>query len=174
MRQIWLWGAIEVGRPVGEERFVFHILRKAEDALEGRPRGKAELERVLRSAVLPGTRLVTDSWRAYLHMDWDALEIERKAVSHAHEFVNAEGCHTNRIEAQWSVLKRWLRRRYHGRLPDRDDLYLYLFEFVWRRRVKEPFYAILEAMGANYSGDAPLGKDRQALLAARLAEVDQD
>ena len=170
-RRLWLWGAVE------EEdfsSFPFHILRRAEDAIDGRPRGKAELRRVLSQSIKPGTYLTTDSWRAYLYMDWAALDVQHSAVNHKHEFINEAGDHTNYIESRWGVLKRWLRKQYNGRLPDKENTYLYLFEFVWRQKLagRDVFYGILAAMSRFYGEDLPFGDDRQAWLDAMQAAAD--
>ena len=167
---VWLWGAVESRR--ADPNFVFQILRSPDDAADGRPRGKKELWRCISECIRPGTKLVTDGWRAYTFMPWEELDIEWSFVNHSREFVNWEGEHTNRIEGQWSVLKRWLRERYSGRLPDPNVLYLYLFEFVWRRGRQHPFYDILKAMEVFYGEDLPVGDSRQEFVERCLAAAE--
>ena len=53
------------------------------------------------------------------------------------EIVNARGYSTNAIEAKWSVVKRWIRSKYGGRLPqhnDRRKWRVLLQEFQYRKR----------------------------------------
>lgn len=84
--------------------------------------------------VVPGSRMVTDEWRAYRQV------AERLGVVSVHDRVNhrenfvdpVTGAHTNNIEGLWSVLKRWMRRRglNTGR---RANAELYVGEFLWKR-----------------------------------------
>ena len=37
------------------------------------------------------------------------------------EIVNARGFTTNLIESKWSALKRWIRKRYSGTLPNSNE-----------------------------------------------------
>ena len=167
---VWLWGAVV--STVGSDECVFHILRSPDEAMDGRPRGKKELWRVIQQSIAPGTHLTTDGWRAYTFMPWSDLDIEWHWVNHSQEFINWEGYHTNRIESHWGCLKRWLRDRYGGRLPDPDSMYLYLFEFVWRRKDRNQFEAILKAMETYYGEDLDIGDSRQEFLARMMAEAE--
>ena len=172
-RQVWLWGAV-VSTP-GDVQFVFDLPRHPADAEDGRPRGKKELRKCILAHIAWGSHVVHDSWRAYLYMDWADMGLTHGAVNHRREFVNAIGEHTNRIEATWSVLKRWLRKRHNGRLPQTDDMYLYLYEFVWRRRVGDAFYGMLRALRRLYGDDMPLGVDRAEWLQTRFEQYgDED
>ena len=172
-RQLWLWGAVEEGNT---PNFVFEVLKLPEDAADGRPRGKKELRGVIQRCIRPGTELVTDSWKAYMFMDWHSFDIAHLAVNHAREFVTEAGDHTNNIEAHWSVLKRWLRKRYNGRLPQGEDFYLYLWEFAWRKKINGSSFAmIVGAMAKFYGEELPFGETRQSWIdAMRLAADSND
>lgn len=60
--QVWVWGATVPKQP---DRFLFRVLDYAEDAYEGRPRGKKEILECFRLINIPKkTILVTDGWKA--------------------------------------------------------------------------------------------------------------
>ena len=92
--------------------------------------------------------LVTDSWKGTTAAvkqikddnDWDDDDLRFELVNHSKgEIVNMNGYTTNQIEARWSVLKRWIRKRNDGRLPagkDREGWKLILLEFQWRKRMQ--------------------------------------
>ena len=60
--QVWMWGATVPGRP---EHFLFRVLDHPQAALDGKPRGQAEILDCLRLLNLqPKTIIVTDGWKA--------------------------------------------------------------------------------------------------------------
>ena len=60
--QVWVWGCVDVDDPT---RFFFCVLDAAEDALEGKPRGKEEIKACLLLCGFgdPSVLLTTDSWK---------------------------------------------------------------------------------------------------------------
>jgi hypothetical protein len=133
--QLWLWGAVagDRGYEHGEVAFV------ALDSLD-HPRGRDALQAALLATVRPGSIVIHDDWGAYRALQWSALPFQhgpRNTVNHSKEIKNVFGEHTNHIEAVWSALKRWLRRRGGGRIvTDQMDLSALTWEFVWRRRAQ--------------------------------------
>ena len=128
----WLWGAVsDDGLVSGEVQLL--LLPDANS-----PRGVECLKAALLKCVAPGSIIVHDDWGAYRAMDWTSLPFEhdpRSIVNHSKEIANIFGEDTNAIESVWSTLKRWLRSRHGGRLPQsRATLELDVWEFVWRRR----------------------------------------
>ena len=61
-------------------------------------------------------------------------------VNHSQgEVVNTNGYSTNQIENRWSVLKRWARKKYGGKLPGNKDRVAWtalLEEFQYRKYVQ--------------------------------------
>ena len=70
-QQVCLWGAVLEATETSE--FVFAILRCPEEAADGRPRGKKELNDVIRKSIKPGSHVTSDSWRAYTYIDWNEM-----------------------------------------------------------------------------------------------------
>ena len=84
--------------------------------------------------------MATDGWRgtqaaiAQIRRDrgWPKTAWHHEVVNHsAGEIVNENGFTTNGIEARWSVLKRWVRHRFGGRLPRTND------RAAWRALLSE-------------------------------------
>ncbi|CAE8610168.1 unnamed protein product [Polarella glacialis] len=77
------------------------------------------------------TIIVSDSWSATISSvkafriqkkKWNRFDFHHELVNHnAGEIVNPRGFTTNGIEAVWSVLKRWARKRQGGRMPSHSD-----------------------------------------------------
>ncbi|CAK0869920.1 unnamed protein product, partial [Prorocentrum cordatum] len=94
-------------------------------------RGKQELLENFKELSPPaGVAVVSDKWRgaiaAVKQYRNDAGLTERmlphKVVNHsAGEIANERGFTTNRVELQWSLVKRWIRKRYGGTLPKKAD-----------------------------------------------------
>ena len=65
-------------------------------------------------------------------------------MNHSVEFVNAEGHHTNNIEATWRVVK----SRVPNRARNKDNLQDHLFKHMWRNQNEfNQWCAIIRAMG---------------------------
>ena len=90
--------------------------------------------------------LVSDCWRGTIaavkeyrrEKGLSERQLAHKLVNHSYgEIVNEKGYSTNAIEAKWSVVKRWARKKCGGRLPthsDRRRWRLLLGEFQYRKR----------------------------------------
>lgn len=141
--QLWIWGAVLQGH--SRTHFVFRILKHAEDAYDGRPRGHKEMLQNLRMLGLrKGDIFVSDSWRATVsavkgirqEIGVTPAHLPHELVVHNQgEIVNAGGYSTNAIESKWAVLKRWIKRKYGGKLPshgDRSKWHLLVNEFQAR------------------------------------------
>ena len=122
--QIWIWGAVL--QCSMSTHFIFKILKHPAEALDGKPRGHKEMLENLRSLGLRREDvLVSDKWKATVSsaktLSHD-VPFEHQIVNHsAGEIVNSDGYTTNHIEAKWSVVKRWIRKRNGGRLPNHSD-----------------------------------------------------
>ena len=73
-----------------------------------------------------GTEIMTDELRTYTFLP--ARGFQHRNVNHSREFVSVDGTHTNHIEACFSRMKRFMRRR-DVRLP--SSIPGYLGEFLW-------------------------------------------
>lgn len=117
-----------------------------QDAFQGKPRGHQEMLTNLHLLGLQkNTIIVSDSWKATISAvkafrsskRWTQNDLHHELVVHsAGEIVNPRGFTTNGIEAVWSVVKRWIRRRCGGKMPshaDRTKWRLLLDEFQWRK-----------------------------------------
>ena len=144
--QLWIWGCIIQGHP---GCFFFRILDHASDAFDGKPRGKAEmLVNLHYVGITREVIYVSDSWKGTIaavkqyRIDkrWPASSLRHEICNHSQgEIVNRNGFTTNGIESRWSVLKRWIRKRYGGKLPaykDRNAWRLLVEEFQYRKYLK--------------------------------------
>ncbi|CAK0832927.1 unnamed protein product [Prorocentrum cordatum] len=94
-------------------------------------RGKQELSENFKELSPPaGVAIVSDKWRgtiaAVKQYRNDAGLTERtlphEVVNHsAGEITNERGFTTNHVELQWSLAKRWIRKRHGGTLPKKAD-----------------------------------------------------
>ncbi|KII64972.1 hypothetical protein RF11_05948 [Thelohanellus kitauei] len=63
-------------------------------------RNKPTLKELIRRNIAPGSIIVRDVWAGYNGLE---NEYVREVITHKYEFVNAEGYHTQRIEARWGA-----------------------------------------------------------------------
>jgi hypothetical protein len=63
------------------------------------------------------TIMCSDCWKAYLTVTQLGLGYTHETVNHSIEFVSSQGVHTQRIESEWSVIKRAFKQRGNGRGP---------------------------------------------------------
>ena len=150
----WVWGAVgEDGLGTGD----VYITLLPEDVSS--PRGAPYLRSLLLALVAPGSIVVHDDWGAYRAIDWDKLPFQHEpccVVNHSKEIINIYGFHTNRIEAVWGVLKQWLRKRFHGRLPrDRDGVELAVYEFLWRKKTADTSFEVWVELLRSLQGPEP-------------------
>ncbi|XP_028394432.1 uncharacterized protein LOC114527774 [Dendronephthya gigantea] len=109
----WVFGGIE---NESRKSFIFAVEKRDE----------ATLLPLIKKWILPGTKIVSDCWKAYINLEKHGYV--HATVNHSKEFVNDDGDHTNRIEGHWRQMKVALPT--HGRRKHHYSSYL--AEFVWR------------------------------------------
>lgn len=134
---VWVWGATVQGRP---DLTFFKILEHPKDALEGRPRGKNEILKILHSLGIPsGAILASDEWAGTLaavkqfkkDKGWSDRQLRHESINHSKQLVNEKRFTTNAIEARWSVMKRWAKKLMGGKMPSYSD------RAAWKRLLAE-------------------------------------
>ena len=110
-------------------------------------RDKETLLPIIRAQILPGTRVMSDMWKAY-----DCLQDEgyhHLTVNHRLNFVDPDTlAHTQRIENTWWGVKRSMPRT--GTSVDLFESYLQ--EWLWRQQNKsDPFGNIIEHIADLYN-----------------------
>ncbi|KAJ0169179.1 hypothetical protein K1T71_015304 [Dendrolimus kikuchii] len=107
---------------------------------------------LIQKHVQVGTTIHTDCWRAYNCLsDYGYVH---KQVNHSdpeNPFVGADGIHTQRIEAQWRVVKSFFRTKHFTNMSNFTDL---IIEYLWRRYVikfkKDAFVELVNAIKFVY------------------------
>ena len=95
-------------------------------------RTAATLLPIITQAILPGTTVLSDQWRAYNGIA--ALGYAHNTVNHSQNFVDpATGAHTQNIERSWKAAKE-RNKRHNG--THRTMLDSYMCEYTWRVRQK--------------------------------------
>ena len=93
--------------------------------------------------ILPGTKIVSDGWKAYKQIE--AIEdrnYTHAVVNHSIEFVNDTGDHTNSMEATWRVLKSGIPQKQTPRI-----IQDHLFERMWRsQNIGNTWEALMELL----------------------------
>ncbi|CAN7951070.1 unnamed protein product, partial [Ixodes pacificus] len=117
---------------------------------EDNKRDKAELLKLIKRHVLPGTTIMTDEWKAYSSLP--QLGFQHLTVNHSLYFVDpATWANTQTIESTWRSLKR---HHAHSGGTRHSGYGLHLCEFMWRRemaiRDMDPFLGFLETAAAVY------------------------
>lgn len=134
----WVFGAIE--RDSGRCLMQEVADRKAET-----------LNPIISRWILPGSRIVSDGWRAYGTLaNINGGVYAHDIIVHERHFVDPDNpnIHTQTIESTWMRAKRKLRRQ-HG--TSRELFPSYLCEFLWRNRVHEKHFGnILIAIHSMY------------------------
>jgi len=146
-RQMWVLGG--VCRETGE-----CFLEPCPD----NKRDRATLESLILKRVRPGTRVLTDGWSGYKHLE--KLGFSWDYVNHSEHFRKPEdhSVHTNTIEGKWFVVKRQLPR------SGAYDLERYLPVYLWKDKMKrmglDPFKELLRLVAnrqqrcrGGWSGD---------------------
>ena len=136
------------GRPI-EGKWVFGGICRETKACFLVPvecRDRDTLLPIIRAHILPGTRIMSDLWKAY-----DCLKNEgydHLTVNHSLNFVDPDtGAHTQRIENTWWGVKRSLPRT--G--TSKELFYGYLQEYMWCQQYGEdPFGNIIKHIADLY------------------------
>lgn len=138
-----------VGRIVKEQWVLGGICRETRDVfMVCVPNRKGDTLRAeIVDWVEPGTRVITDKWKAY-----DQLQRQgwaHKSVNHTYNFVCPEdqSVHTQTVERLWRSAKE-RNKRQSG--THRHMLDTYIAEFLWRWSVQgeDPFFALLRDLAA--------------------------
>lgn len=111
-------------------------------------RSEAHLTHIIRQHVAPGTRIMTDGWSAYRNLG--SMGYLHNVVIHEDNFVAPDdpSIHTQRIEATWCSLKRFIRA--HG--TNKGSYYLeYICEYLFRRKHSDVFDALLRVIRQKYN-----------------------
>ena len=130
---IWVLGMYDVEKKVGllvwiPNRSHEGIIPKIEENVE------------------PGTKIITDELRTYRCLA--ARGYQHRTVNHSREFVGADGTHTNHIEAYFSRMKRFMKRR-DVRVP--SSIPGYIDEFLWMERHQTDIWpSFLRAVKRQY------------------------
>lgn len=138
LRAGWLFGGIE-RRDDGEFKCFMKLVYD---------RSEAHLTHFIRTHVAPGTHIMTDGWSAYRNLA--SMGYTHSVVIHEENFVSPTNnlVHTQRIEATWSSLKRFIRA--HG--GNKGGFYLeYIAEYIFRRKNSDVFNATLTAIRNKYA-----------------------
>ncbi|KAH7715453.1 hypothetical protein AAVH_17159 [Aphelenchoides avenae] len=107
---------------------------------------------VIKRWIRPGTKIISDGWKAYQGLANDP-DYEWAWVNHSKNFLNPDNpeVHTQTIESTWRPLKE-ARRKRNGNPPLYNDSYL--SEGLWRMNVKDagqdPFVAIVNDIKAYW------------------------
>ena len=111
-------------------------------------RSAATLIPLIKKWILPGTRILSDCWKAYSSLVEEGYDHEM--VSHSIEFVSDTGIHTNNIESRWNAVKKLL-PRYGMRKALYDS---YFKEYCVRRKylnvAADPFAEFLQLIVKVY------------------------
>jgi len=110
-------------------------------------RSRQTLEDLITRYIKPGSIIHSDCWKAYNELNRIEIQdenqdfniaYEHKTVNHSKEFVANDGTHTNRIEATWWALKRYIPKK-----CDNIDINECLLEHVWRRKNHQNLWEML-------------------------------
>lgn len=83
----------------------------------------------IQERILPGTRIISDCWRAYAALAH--TNYERATVNHTYNFLNPEEAtiNTQRIERMWRTLKQII-----PKASNNETRWTYLAEFIFKQR----------------------------------------
>ena len=120
--------------------------------VEVEQRDEATLRRLIERWISPGTKIMSDGWRAYRNINTYQDGIyQHEVVIHEHNFVDPydRDIHTQNVESMWSRAKRMFRKMYATSTALFES---YLVEFMWRESFGNgnPFSAILCNIAGQY------------------------
>jgi len=127
--QIWAFGVVDTS---------FHPAKGLMQIVPNRRR--ETLYPIIRQMCRQGSIIHSDQWAAYATIGSE-LGFVHRTVNHSTNFVNpVTGCHTQHIESYWNRFKRHLKSMNGMR---RENLPLYISEFVWKDNNRERSLHIL-------------------------------
>jgi transposase-like protein len=102
--------------------------------------------------ILPGTKIISDGWRAYRNIENLGGGIyDHEVIIHEQNFVdpNDGNIHTQSIENVWMRAKRKLKRQFG---TSRDLFPSYIHEFIWRNKFarQNTFMSFLVCLTQQY------------------------
>ncbi|XP_054734739.1 uncharacterized protein LOC129242210 [Anastrepha obliqua] len=107
---------------------------------------------LIKKPVTEGTTIHTDYWKAY-----DCLRdhgYEHLKVNHSdpdNPFVTSDGIHTQRIESQWRVVKRFFQKDNYNNPSNFADI---IVEYIWRKSIiknrYDPFEKLIDVIKYSY------------------------
>lgn len=99
-------------------------------------RNTATMVRVISENVLPGTKVITDNWRAYGRALSEIGSMEHNTINHSICFVdplNPE-VHTQTIESLWSQTKKFVRSKNGISKEMHSD---FIIQFIWQYKTEK-------------------------------------
>ncbi|XP_017472556.1 PREDICTED: uncharacterized protein LOC108363642 [Rhagoletis zephyria] len=107
---------------------------------------------LIQKHVAEGTIICTDFWKAYDCLAYHGYE--HRKVNHSdpdNPFVADDGTHTQRIESQWRVIKRFFNRDNYNNPHNFADK---IIEYLWRKTIarkhEDPFLKLIDAIKYTY------------------------
>ncbi|CAH2088510.1 unnamed protein product [Euphydryas editha] len=107
---------------------------------------------LIKKHVAEGSIIHTDMWRAY--NDLGNHGFTHKRVNHSdpdNPFVAPDGTHTQRIESQWRIVKRFFVKDNFNNRENFTDL---IYEYLWRREIiklkEDPFEKLIDVINYVY------------------------
>lgn len=99
-------------------------------------RNTETMRRIITDNVFPGTRIITDEWRAYGAAMRSLEFYTHDTINHSVHFVDPEDpeIHTQSVESLWSHSKRALRKK-NG--INKESEFEHLIKFMWERSVSK-------------------------------------
>lgn len=119
-------------------------------------RDRQTLVNIIKKFILPGTKIITDGWKAYNKLEEEGYIHE--CVNHSVEFVNSEdrSVHTQNVERLWKSLKQTMKKE--GRPTERDQMYIFQFIYTHQQKAagidtpRKMFDAFLTDISKVYPG----------------------
>ena len=106
------------------------------------------LKHLIREHIAQGTHIMSDGWGGYVGLS--EMGYDHSVVIHDDNFVSPDNSnvHTQRIEATWSSLKRFIR----ARGTNKGAYYLeYVCEWIFRRKFEDVFAALLTVIRMKHA-----------------------
>lgn len=134
----WLFGGIERSTD-GSFRAFFRLIYN---------RSGPHLKFLINQHVRPGSHIITDGWAGYTGLS--EMGYHHTVVIHEKNFVSPinRETHTQKIEATWGSLKRFLRQRGTNKS---NFLTEYICEYIFRRTYDDVFSSLINVIKNKYN-----------------------